>query len=295
MIAIPTLNSIRFSRHGVNEAATERAFYAGYYQKYQRRDRTGIQFVSNEEATDWQLAAYREDGTRMPYSFARTVYDGLIAGWTVFEFAVDFSLFEEGRYLLELRLGPTLTRFYSGLICVKDEHPYTRLLSYRNSYNDQNVAFGTGIVFHLRLETQLYHSFVPKSEDSIYSDTLGGFRTLSSNPYGNRRLNIGGTSGIPDWLMEIVNQAFSCDTLILDNVEITKAEGASFEAVEVENYNLRSWNIEIGRRENRLIYDETERYRLRYVSPVCQQGGWILDGGRWNDEGVWDDGEYWED
>jgi hypothetical protein len=36
-------------------------------------------------------------------------------------------------------------------------------------------------------------------------------------------------------------------------------------------------------------------YRLRYVSPVCQQGGWILDGGRWNDEGVWDDGEYWED
>ncbi|MDR0620141.1 MAG: hypothetical protein LBG17_09620, partial [Bacteroidales bacterium] len=225
MILIPTLNPIRLSLSGVNEPKVEYAFYRDYYQKFQRTDVTTIQILIPEEepVKDWALSAKATDGEATVYTAPQEVFNSVLAGHRVVEFAIDFSQFPEGKFRFVLQGGNGL-QYLSEIICIKDFHEHTRLLSYRNTYNDQSVAFNTGVIFHLRVETQLYKSFIPKSEDSIYSDNLGGYRTLNSSPYSHSRLNIGGAAGVPDWLMRIINQAFSCDTLFLNSVEITKSD-----------------------------------------------------------------------
>jgi hypothetical protein len=257
MILIPTINPIRFSLSGVNEPKVENAFYRDYYQKFQRTDSTTIQILipGDEPQKNWTLSAVKIDDEAFSYTATSKTFGNLINNYLIAEYNIDFSFFDEGKYRFFLRSVSGFT-YRSDVICVKDKHEHTRLLSYRNTYNEQGVAFSSGIVFHLRVEAQLYKAIIPKSEDSIYTDNLGGYRTLASSPYSNSRLNIGGTGGIPDWLMNIINQAFSCDTLFLNSVEITKADGATFEAVEQDNYNLRSWNIEIGHIENSLFYEE---------------------------------------
>lgn len=257
MIIIPTINPIRFSLSGINEPEVENAFYADYYQKYQRSDTTAIQILipEDEPVQDWSLIAVATETGAAVYTAPQETFDDKIEGHLVVEFGIDFSQFPEGKYRFILQSG-TGFKYRSDIICVREKHEHTRLLSYANSYNDHGVAFNTGIVFHLRVETQLYKSVIPKSEDSTYTDNLGGYRLLTSSPYSNDRLHIGGTTGIPDWLIKIINQAFSCDKLYLNSVEIVKVDGATFEAVEQDNYNLRGWNIEIGHIENSLFYEE---------------------------------------
>jgi hypothetical protein len=256
MILIPTINPIRFSLSGVNEPKVENAFYRDYYQKFQRTDVTKIQIlIPEDEPQNWALSAVKIDDEAISYDAPKFTFDDKVDNHLVVEYSIDFSQFPEGKYRFFLQSGNGL-KYSSDIICVKNTHEYTRLLSYCNTYNDQGVAFSTGVVFHLRVESQLYKAVIPKSEDSIYNNNLGGYRMLNSSPYDNYRLNIGGTAGIPDWLMRIINQAFSCDTLFLNNVEITKADGATFEPTEQDNYNLRSWNIEIGHIENSLFYEE---------------------------------------
>jgi hypothetical protein len=257
MIIIPTINPIRFSLSGVNEPKAEYAFYRDYYQKYQRSDTTAIQILipEDEPSKDWTLSAVRADDETVVYTAPKATFDEEIDGHLVIEYGVDFSQFPEGAYRFFLRADNGF-QYRSDMVCVREKHEHTRLLGYANSYNDQEAVFSTGVIFHLRVESQLYKAVIPKSEDSTYSDNLGGYRALTSSPYSNDRLNVGGTAGIPDWLIKIVNQAFSCDTLFLNGVEITKADGATFEPTEQDNYNLRSWNIEIGHVENNLFYEE---------------------------------------
>ncbi|MDR1581659.1 MAG: BACON domain-containing protein, partial [Prevotellaceae bacterium] len=257
MILIPNINPIPFSLSGVNEPKTEYAFYRDYHQKYQRSDITKIQILipDEEPVKDWALSAERMDDATVVYTAPKETFDGVIAGHRVVEFGIDFSTFQEGTYRFILQAASGF-KYRSDIICVKETHEYTRLLSYTNSYNDYGVDFSRGTTFNLRVESQLYKAVIPKSEDSTYSDNMGGYRTLSSSPYNNDRLNIGGTSGIPDWLVKIINQAFSCNILQLNGIGITKVEGATFEAVEQDNYNLRGWNIEIGHIENTLFYEE---------------------------------------
>ncbi|MDR1055667.1 MAG: BACON domain-containing protein, partial [Prevotellaceae bacterium] len=257
MILIPTINPIRLSLSGLNEPKVEYAFYRDYYQKFQRTDVTKIQILipADEPSKNWTLSAVNVDDEAISYTIPKVPFDDKVDNHLVIEYNIDFSRFQEGKYRFFLQSGNGL-KYNSDIVCVKNTHEYTRLLSYCNTYNEHGVVFSTGVVFHLRVESQLYKAVIPKSEDSIYNNNLGGYRILNSSPYDNYRLNIGGTAGIPDWLMRIINQAFSCDTLFLNNVEITKADGATFEPIEQDNYNLRSWNIEIGHIENSLFYEE---------------------------------------
>jgi hypothetical protein len=257
MILIPTINPIRLSLSGVNEPKVEYAFYRDYYQKFQRTDSTKIQILipDEEEVTDWALSAVSTDDETFSYTAPKKTFNNAIAEHQAVEYDIDFSQFPEGTFRFILQANNSL-QYRSDIICVKNTHEHTRLLSYCNTYNEHGVAFSTGVVFHLRVETQLYKSAIPKSEGSTYTDNMGGYRTLTSSPYTNHRLNIGEGAGIPDWFITIINKAFSCDTLLLNHAEIVKSDGATLEPVEQDNYNLRSWNIEIGQIENNLFYQE---------------------------------------
>lgn len=254
---IPTANPIPFTLTGINEPEVERAHYRKYYQKFQRSDSTTIQILVpvTDEVKDWGLAAINETEVLMPYVFNKQTYADKIAGYHVQEFTIDFSQFKEGKYRFILSSSSPV-KFYTDLVCVKDIQPHTQLLSYRNTYNTQSVAFSTGVLFRIRVEYSDYKGLLPRSEDNIYAHDYGAYKILSSHPFGNKRVFIGGKTGIPDWLLSIVNQVFSCDTLHIGSTRYAKAEGATLEALEAEGTNLRSWSIEIGKVENSLLYED---------------------------------------
>ena len=279
---IPTINPIRFSGSGVNESRTANAYYRDYYQKYQRSDSTGIQILLDQnEANNWQLKVYDEYNISVQAQLDKKTLTDKIANTVIVEWLIHFSQFEEGMYKFCLIDNENVC--YSDYICVKDEHPFTKLLTYQNSTNEQNLAFSTGVVFNLRVEAQTYASLVPKSMDSIYSDEQGAGQILSSTPYCNEIINIGGTLGIPDWLLKITNKIFSCDTLQLDGLNICRVEGAEFEPVSNDNYNLRSWNIEIVTADNQNV--TIPEQQKGYSS--CTWSGFvnILEGKCFNDFG----------
>lgn len=250
-VIIPTANPIRFSIAGINQKETAKVDYVTYYQKFQKTDCTTIQLLvpEKDEAKDWNITVFNEHSVKMPYTFEKKTMNDLIDGYEVQEFEFDFSQFSEGLYRFELYSTSGIT-YKSDFICVREKQDYTVLLSYSNSANTQNVAFSSGVMFNLRVESEPFNDLLPKSNNSIYSDNMGGFKTLSSDPFNNNRFNIGGRMGIPDWLMSIVNQAFSCDVLYADYERINKVEGAEFEALSSGNYSLRSWNIEVSKDED---------------------------------------------
>jgi len=256
MLLIPTANPIRFSSYGINEIERAKANYVDYYQKFQKSDTTKVQILVLQSSfrKDWNIRVYNEFNVKVPYTFNKVIRSGLIDDYEVHEFAINFSQFAEGLYRFELYNSGTTT-YKTGLMCVRQEQPFTVLLRYGNTDNTQSVAFSSGVMFNLRVESEPFNDLLLRSNTTSYTDNLGGFSTLSSAPFNNRMFNIGGRTGVPDWLMEIVNQAFSCDTLYADGKRINKVEEAEFEALEAENYNLRSWIIEVGKVENNLIYE----------------------------------------
>ena len=268
---IPHTNPIRFNVLPPQQMDGEH----WYFQKFQQSDFTAVQIlVDNAEPTqDWGLAIFNSYGVIIyHYPILVTEFTTLVAGIKIIEFHFDFSRLAEDLYYFVLSGGNT--KFYSDFLCVKAQHEDTKLITYRNSANDQSVIFATGIRFNIRVEAHDRHTpktLVPKSVDSIYSNDLGGYMTLYANPFETYRINIGGVRGIPDYLEKIVNRAFGCDTLLLDNNKINKVESAAFEAVEAENYPLRSWIIEVGYSNEDITYATAT-----YKSPICQKNRLIF-------------------
>ncbi|MDR1346959.1 MAG: hypothetical protein LBJ63_00795 [Prevotellaceae bacterium] len=207
-------------------------------------------------------------------------YGGMVDGLVVMQYAIDFSQLNEGLYyfaLLPYEESPKKL-FYSDFICVKDKHEETKLITYHNSVNDQSVIFSTGIMFNVRVEAldrkdeddYNYKSFIPNSVDSIYDNDMGGYMTLYSNPFETYKINIGGNAGIPAYLMKTVNRAFGCDTVLIDNNKVNKVKSATFEAVEADNYPLRSWLIEVG-------YEETEEVEGLYTYLIDNNSEYLFD------------------
>ena len=272
-LIIPPINPIRFSLDGINEPQRADAFYALYFQKFQRSDRTMIQFLYDDRVNqNVKLEAFDEQGVFTGFSLQGTIIEGQIEGYKVVEFAINFSKFNEGLYWFKLTVENTNLTYKTGLICVKNEQPFTTLVSYRNYMNSQSVAFSTGIKFSLRVESENFNDLNPKATEAIYDNTLGQFQTLHSTPFDTFRLNIGGSRGIPDWLMSIVNRAFSCTELRLDGVRTNKIEGAEWEAISSENYNKRGWFIEVVQDED----DVTSKTKYFLVG----QGKYLVSGNK---------------
>jgi hypothetical protein len=267
---IPSANPIRFNIAPPKFRGGKRC----YIQKFQQYDTTKVQILIEDDAAlqDWTMQMFDFNGVKQQYQIERVQYVDLVDGYTVVEFTIDFSRLPENLYYLYLFSGKT--DFYSDLLCIKEKHENTYLINYSNSVNDQEIIFSTGITFNLRIELEgreTPKSFVPNSVKASYSNDMGGFVTLFSNPYATYQINIGSVRGIPDYLIEKVNRAFGCDTLLIDGISINLKQDTEFEETELEFYPLRSWIIEIVYNDDNIGNNQTRYLTAQYLNPVCQK------------------------
>ena len=227
-----------------------------YCQKFKTTDKLRIQFAV-AQAWSWDsMSASLVD-----------IYDNIISNLSigVVRVANGFEWKEiektltglSGIFLLKISIleGENEITYYSEPIEITEDEN-TILLEYSHDENDFDVIFfeyGSQVskVFQIRVEGGFStEGFKPASKDSMYIDQTHNAVMLSSIPFNTRELTIGGSLGIPNWLIDKINRIFSCNVVTVDGVGYCKSDGSKFEPTRIAGYTSGGWKIELSESVN---------------------------------------------
>lgn len=155
-----------------------------------------------------------------PVSIALGRFTVNTAKYNVFESSIAFSSFDEGIYQVKIRaynangIGEKVA--YSEPILLKEAHPDTSLIEYRNFDNAYNMVWSLGYIGRKRVESILGHRRLP-----------GGIRSITRNSsYDLIKTSSKMTRGIPFEVIDITPYLFEvlCCIIQLDFFMINKIE-----------------------------------------------------------------------
>jgi hypothetical protein len=163
-----------------------------------------------------------------------------------YEVLIPLNALPEGRYYLLLTVGTSSneTQLISEPMQVSESLDNTILFTYFNTINSQGIIWDTGVQFTFRAEAVI-REFLPAFKDTIYQDQILDNVLLSSIPYRQFKLQLGGQYGVPDWVVDKVNRILSCDTWNADGKSFVKKDGTQWTPVELDSYPMRGWGIDI--------------------------------------------------
>lgn len=140
--------------------------------------------------------------------------------------------------------SPVLVELESEWLYIKDLHENTILLKYSHNENDFDIPFETGVELMFRIFGGLTE-FKPAADRTVFIDQTRSAVQLSSKAYYTQKLLIGDARGVPDWVIERVNQIFQCSYVSIDGRQYVANDGASFDPNREENYPMSGWGIEV--------------------------------------------------
>jgi len=213
-----------------------------YFKKRQKSDTDWFQFESNFDPIGVNLLNC--DGeVVIGLNLVNKRSNPYLPGYFVYEAGISYATVPEGYYVLQVEPAtPGTSTLIGEPIHVKEKHEGTLLFEYRNSRFHEDVLFETGITFSFRVEGSL-GKLLPGSKDQLYEDQKLNQTVLSSKPYNTWPLVIGGTYGVPDWVVEKLNYIFSCDEVRIDGKYYAKESDAKLEFNEEEQYPMRGVKI----------------------------------------------------
>lgn len=235
-----------------------------FAQKWQFNDNVQVQinvdhdYGSSINLVDKYGTIYHTWNTYNTYSISGNVFESNNVSVPLTTLHFNFSFADAsvpaGVYWLKLNVpidtdesgSADMTIEYLSLpILLATKHNDTILLEYKHQANKYDTVFAqTDALFSLRLEA-FVNEFEPISSDISYKDQVERVRLLSSFPSEQYKLTIGGNTGIPDHLYNIINRVFSCSEIYLDGVQITKDEGAKWETLRTAHNPLKHTSIGI--------------------------------------------------
>ncbi len=148
---------------------------------------------------------------------------------------------DEGIYYLVLRVDnnegeDAIAYYHSEPLELKESHPKTMLLRYKNSVNTldgQAIFEQVNTAFGLRVEGDL-HSYEPGSVDTAFNDQNEETRILYSVPYDTFKFSV---RNQPDYAIQKLSRVFACDSVFIDELRVSKAEGEGFEFTTIDALN----------------------------------------------------------
>lgn len=214
----------------------------GYCQKWQKSDTIKLQFTSDIETLKVSIVD-ENDVPFAEYAMVKKLEDRKNPGLFAREVSIPLAAIAERGYCLKVSAGTT-PLYISEPQSIKQFHENTLLLEYNNSRYHQDIIFETGIVFTLRVEGA-FGFLNPASSDQYYTNQRFTPVVLSSKPYRNFPLSFGGTYGIPDWLIDKINLAFTCNSVTIDGKAFSKISDTKFSFSEEDDYPLRGLSFEV--------------------------------------------------
>jgi len=220
-----------------------------YKQKWQTNDSFPLQYESNFASINLKVIDC-EQNVLIDQNAVQVKINKYLPGYFVYENTVSWASIPVGTYYLLLTLGGT-TQMISEPIELATEWPNTTLFEYSNSTFHGDILFETGIVLKFRCEAFVTR-LDPGNERTAYRDQKMNPTVLKSVPYRGWKLVFGYPTGIPDWVIDLMNWVWSCDNVLVDGKSFAVAENGQFEETEYDKaYPFRSWTLNIQEGVNR--------------------------------------------
>lgn len=222
-----------------------------YAQTWLKNDAVRLQYRSNFQPLTLKLFTC-DNKEVFDSPFINKQQDFFFPDFYIRQQDLDLVTFEKGFYYFTI---PELN-WISEPFELTDEAPNTLYIEYSNSEMYQDIIFDSPFTPAIRVPAILKFKNV-SSRDTIYADQMEAETMLNSVPYRIWEFILGGQGGVPDWLIDKVARIFGCDSLKIDGRFFTKADGATWERVELENYPMSGWKIELREKLNRssILYE----------------------------------------
>lgn len=279
---LPQYLSKSIERYPYLETIEEWEENISYPQLFQQSDTINQQLVTsygpvNQKIIDADGRIYLNE------SFNQVIQNQQDTSEWVYENETALIALPKGYYFIKLTIGttsPTILVSEPVFICTKI--PYSVLLEYKHREYYGDVFFQTGISFSLRVLGKIKLK-TPASKDTIYEDQPLNETLIWSYPYDVYDFLVGGSWGIPDYLIKRLNRVFGCSILSIDGTLYTKNEGAKWEDKSFDGYPLRGWTIELretlGGRGSQVYENNALQERRVSIIATINTDGFAAGGG----------------
>ena len=263
-VIISKLNPVKFTKVGFTQSAAynnphfdDQQYNANipefweqkyYVQKWQTTDAIRLQFISNYSPLQIDIVDCNEV-VITSVVMTKKAADENNAGYFIYEADISMTAIPEGSYYLQFAAGADTYR--SEPINVKTKHEGTVYIEYKHSSYRMGVIFETDFAPAIRVEGRLGR-LEKGAKDQMWEDQTLNQSIIDGKSFRVFPFHIGGTFGIPDWIMDKITDIFGCDAVQIDGKYFTKAEaGAKFEPHEIEGYPLRGFSVDLRESYNR--------------------------------------------
>ncbi|MDF2189280.1 hypothetical protein [Paraflavitalea sp. CAU 1676] len=219
-----------------------------YRAIWQKNDNIPLQILSNYAPHNLQLYDCNDD----PVSGASFVFNHIPSsiegtGQKALQVNLGLNTYEEGYFRYRLRAGdPVLKTYVSEWFHLKEKHEGSILLEYWHDENDLEVVWETGIKMNFRVQGGFPpEKYKPGSNRTVFIDQPNNITQLSARSFSVWKLLLGDSFGLPQWVIERINEIFNCSTVLIDGKQFVASEGAELEAITEEEYPLAGWSLDV--------------------------------------------------
>lgn len=177
--------------------------------------------------------------------------------YKIWELPFDVSDLDSGIYVL-YQLFSFLAinwAYLSEPIHIADSWPGTRLVEYKHSFNDYDVAWSTGIKMKFRCEMDIM-DFNPESDRTEWANQLQGAKTLKGVPYRSFKLLIGDAFGVPPYIIDIMNRITLCDYQNYEGKLYERAIGSKWGINSIRGSRMQGAEVQ--------VVEATNEYSLHF-------------------------------
>ncbi|WP_430897621.1 MULTISPECIES: hypothetical protein [unclassified Paraflavitalea] len=208
-----------------------------YFQKKQTSDITVYQFESNFDPIVVEVVD-RYGIPRISLPATKVRQNKYQPTFFIYEASINWSTLSEGCYWVTVNAGSGLKNLISEPISLKANWPNTLYYEYSNSRYHGNVFFETGIVFKTRIEGRIGR-LVPNTDDVVYEDDERTSYLLKSTASTSFELYMGGSKGLPDWMIQKINAIWTCNNVRIDGKSFSKSSETKLDLKSQDNYPMR--------------------------------------------------------
>lgn len=264
-----------FTKHFEYFKFDERLYYwqqrENYKQIWQTDDIIYLQFESTFDPIIVSILD-QYGVTKNTFSALIGLPNKFIDGTFAFQVEISLADLPTGCYFIKIEAGTgdeKKTLISDKQFVSSAQLPNTILLEYWSNSFHKDVMFESGIKFQFRVPGSFGFLDKPR-KDEYYRDEKYNATLLSSKSSKQWPLYFGDQFGLPDDIINLIDEIWSCDNVLVDNKPFCIADGAKFEYVTVDRYPKRGMkiNVEAGINRNSRIFSVTTDTTKKLITTV---------------------------
>lgn len=220
---------------------------AYYKQKWQKADTTKLQIESSIAPDDLKL--YNSAGT-VQKSWTWTEVFAAV-NYKIYETTFDVSDVPDGVYWLfaKATFGPLDWPAIAEPIHIKETWPNTLLITYKNSFNRDGIAWTTGIEMKFRIDACIMEDEAD-AEVVSYTNQSHDQEILDGEAFMKYKLFIGDAAGVSPYMLHILNLITIQNYTSYDCKRYVRFNNAKIEYQRQKNYGLVGGSLELTDADN---------------------------------------------